>query len=542
MATTLKYNGLQIASGQPTPLVGESHTSVKYGERWAEIVSITLNGQITGCPADFSGLVDSQISLLSVFNKDFGAFEIYDGTGLVYKAENCVIKNGVRFGSSRYNGLIPYSVDLETYPEELFSGYYGVLDPQDSWEISEEDGGRFTATHTIAARGLITTTGASDALDNAIAFVNSRTGNFEYATPYFVSSSGNWQTCPKTIREQKNRFNGTYSLSISYNGSSYDTDENIVRYSTEVSCDSQNGLLEVDLRGTVEGCSQASIDDVRLKYLTLDLTGIIADTASGVYINPHPTVSGIEENPFVPSLSFRLSYDNFSGAYPYFSYRTVAESGDSDIINVKVDGQILHRGNNTDKWDDMLAFLPTIDLFDIADSGYQDFGGSGSLNAAPRSSGVSFNRFGGEIRLNAEFDDKAIPVSGFEDFNYSLEYLPSLQKLTVKPLLATAAGTLYGEEYYVCDLGYRNRCEFSVKGNGVIACGYTVSQGVQNVKNFANSLFSGHCPTSKALLETNNITTGINSINFDFRWSADSANNVVIPRTNYKNIDSLLIL
>lgn len=541
MATKIYYNGQEVLASQPTPLVSRNDSMIHYGEKWAESINIQLNGQITGCPYSFGYLTNTQKELIDIFSRDMGVLEIYDDANLVTRNEYCNVKNGVKFGAGNYNSSISYSVDLEYYPEQSFTEFYGVLDPQDEWEFSEERGGRVKITRNISAKGINTSSGDSNALVNAMSFVNARTGNYQYATPFFIANSGNWHDCPKSISEQKNRFNGSYGLSISYDGSTYDTDSNILRYTTDISCNPENGITSLELQGRVQGCALSSINGVRIKYASLDFNSLIQETYSG-YLNSAPLSSGIEENPFEPSISFKISYDSFTGANPTFKYRTEISSGDSDIISIRVDGDIEHRGQHSARWDELMDFYKTIDLKYYAGNAYTGFGGLGTFRSTPISSGVKFNKLNSSISLYAEFDDKVMPVNGFDSFNYSYDFKPSLQNVTSKPLLAYKNGALFGNEYYVCDLGYKNRCEFSLKGDAVLSCGKTMLQAEQDVRDFANSTFSSLCPSKKALLEESNITTGQSSLSFSFTWSAESAGNVVVPRSNYKNVNTLRLL
>ena len=545
MATNLFYNGVKILEGQPTPFVSRADGMVKYGERWAESVNIALEGQITGCPSNFEGLIEEQKALINIFSQDFGKFEIYDDSVLIFEAPNCLIKNGLKFGSSRYNSAIGYSVELEFYPQDLFLGTFGVLDPQDEWSFTENDDKTFSATHIVGAKGFNTTSGASNALQNAISFVSSRTGNFSSADPFFVNVPSGWAACPKTVRESKNRFNGTYSVSTTYEGDTLDSQSSILRYSTSVDCDSTQGFLTASIKGKIQGCSLASISDVRNRYTSLDILDCIYDSAGADIhssLNPIPISSGIKENAFVPSLDFDITYDNFTGSGPVFDYVANVNSGHSDIITIQIDGTLRYRGSNSNRWSALLLEYPNINLVDYGAAAYSEFGGLGQLNEIPTSTGISFNKFASEIKLSAEFNDKTLPVSGFSDFDYKLIFGPSLQRVSVKPLLANQNGALFGNNYYLTDLGYKNRCDFSIQGNGVLACGYNVSTCINNLKAFANSTFAANCPSSKAILEQKVITTGTNSISFSFGWSAASANNVVVPRSDYQAVSELSLI
>ena len=261
--TQLFYNNIQILSGQATPLVGKQESNIRYGERWATKTSITLHGQITGC--GFASLVGQQNSLINAFSLDFQNFQIKEGANIILNKPFCFVKS-INFPSSDYKGPLDYSISLDCYEENLFTGVYGILDPIDQWQFEESKDGIITATHIISANGFNTTNGASNALSNAMSFVNSKTGINQNIQPHFISTPSGVNFCLKSRAEKIDRFGGNYAITETYIGDKYYGLDGVLRYKTDYSCNEQ-GIVQVSIKGDVDGCGLiADVNAMRNGY------------------------------------------------------------------------------------------------------------------------------------------------------------------------------------------------------------------------------------------------------------------------------------
>jgi hypothetical protein len=545
MSTKIYYQNLEVLSGQPTPIVGVGETMVRYGERWAELSTVTLKGQITGCPNEFQGLLYEQQRLINVFNKDYQTLQIIEGSGVIHSKPYCIVKDGVKFDSATYNGILNYEVVLECYPEYLFSGVFGVLDPTDSWDFEEREDKTLRVSHSISARGFNTSSGASNAFQNAKSFVASKTGASGLALPYFINIPSGFGVCLRDIRETANKFEGSYGIEMVFEGDLYYNQGGLLRHTTTTECDNLNGLTRVTINGTVKGCSTDSIIDVRNRYNNFDVWGEAqsgyANFGAGGQLNSGYLSSGINEEPFTPALGFSVAFDNFTGDNTYFDYQVNVSSGESSVINVTVDGNIVGRGDIRTRWANVSGFYSNLDLLYYATGAYFDFAGFNDLNPFPLSSGVTFNQFQGTIRTSASFNDKRPPLDGFSVFDFTYDYMPSTQRVVAQPLVTDLNGPVCDYGYVITDLGYKNRCSFSIQGNGRPDCDTSLTTALNSLKAWANSGFDAYCPIRRAVLESNVITTGINNIGFSFTWTAESDNNVVIPRVDYLNINELAL-
>ena len=203
----------------PTPFVTRSNSVINYGTKFGQTSSLTLNGIITG--DGFSGVYDNSLRLLSGFSKNFKELKIVDtsdGTETIF--ENIVKVNNISFDSSTFASATNFTIDLEAYESGLFSGNYGILDPEDSIDITRNDDGEISITRTVSARGYNTIAGRSNALENARNFVTGKTGLAamnSFAIPYFASGTGNGNSLVLNSQSENiNRFEGTYGVTEEY--------------------------------------------------------------------------------------------------------------------------------------------------------------------------------------------------------------------------------------------------------------------------------------------------------------------------------------
>lgn len=552
--TKLYYNNQEILPDYSTPILGKKDSMVLFGERWCDLTSITLKGQITGnqC-AGFLSLLSGQQELLNVFSKDFQSFVIIDqnNTGNpIYSYPYSIIRN-VSFPSSKYVGILNYEVNLDCYDQNLFSGFYGVLDPVDSWDFEATNDYRLKATHTIAARGFNTVSGQSNALNNAISFIAGRTGTTNFIQPYFINVPSGFIPCLKTYKEDINRFNATYKVTETYEGDLFFNQGGVIRFGTDYTCNSLNGIATVSVDGEILPCLKDSISDTVAKYNNLNLYQLAlsgyqeATNFTRSDLNPDYISSGLTEDIQLRKITFKAEFDNWTGASLFFDYKSVVNSGENDIISVGVDGTIGARGDIFTRWARVSGYYNTLNLFSYASTAYTNFVGGGypyALNPFALSSGVTFNQFIGEIKVNGLWDNRPNPVLGFATLDYTLNFTPALEKVVTHALATNSNGAICSALYYTVDLGYKNRCIFGMNGNGKVVCGTNINTAITNLKTFANTQFTNYCPNTRPYLEVNNITTGFNTVNFTFTWSAESSNNVVQPQSNYTNINQLSLL
>lgn len=519
----INYQGVDAFYPQPTPLVGVEYNDIYYGERWGQQEIFTLQGQITGC--SFSGIVAAQRDLLNRFNKSYQTLDIYQQTGtissLVYSKPLTQVES-ISFPSSRMFGVQDYTISLTCYPSGLFSGAYGILEPQDSWAFREQADATLEATHTIACKAFNTSSANSNALDNARIWAFGRTGTSSFIPPIFISGVNVNNFCLLTQNETIDRFNGNYSIIESYTNDLARTGYGVIRYTTEAQ--SGNNLITVGLNGSAQGCGQ-NISGLRYAFNRLDKVAIAAKTYNDVFgmndLNPVPLTQAFTEDPFETRINFSYSFNNDNSPNISFDYTVDLSVGTNGSITANIQGTIrVRRGNISERLAQAIAYADTIDLYNLVLSFYANFDASSiaPLNPVAVTSGRSINQSDGTVQLNAAYTNETKASNILDRFQYVLNFLKATKKIDSKPTL-NGLGT-----YSVVDLGFANRAALSINGNAVINSSYTSAQGIDAIKQQALVFLAQYGRTNSITLDQDQVTTSQTDdriVSFSFSWSFD---------------------
>lgn len=208
----IKYNNNTLKI--PTPLVTLEKDYIFNNQKIGEVDRIRLIGQLTG---KYNKLTGSQQELIQTFNKDFKTFEIYENAEKIYEKSG-VIVNSITFDESHYNGILNYEVNLTVRKYD-----YNVQNPVNQFNISKENN-TLNLTHNISAQGINTSsTNISNALQNAINFVNGFTGLNGIPSLYIEDNIGLPQ---EIVVENSIDYNGKYLKGTLPNGQIYWQREN----------------------------------------------------------------------------------------------------------------------------------------------------------------------------------------------------------------------------------------------------------------------------------------------------------------------------
>ena len=518
------YNGIDPIFPYPTPLIAVDNEHVYYGEKWAQKDALTLNGQITGC--SFEAILSGYNQIKSRFAKCYQPFTVWQisgaTSGKIYQADVVSLLN-FNISPQRWIGALDYSIELECYPSGYFSGVYGILNPNEEWNLEESDDYRGNITHTISCLGLNTSNGNNNALENAKNWALAKRGTSSFITPAFIGNVNSSNLCLLQSAENINRFDGTYSLTDTYTTDLTRTGYGILRYSTVI--ESGNSLINVSLNGSVEGCGQ-NITGARQVFSSLDKYGAALlnyqRSFGGSDLNPIPLSYNIEEDSSETVINFSYQFDNDSSPETYFDYTVSAFSGDS--VGVSIEGDIISRGGSIkEKLEKSLAFTGA-NLFGLSQSFYNSFYPQSTLaplNNKPLVSGRVIDQVNGTIKLNAEFGNSKI-INGLDSINYTISFSPALQKLDFKPRVTAQNGL-----YSVVNLNYATRASLNINGEAVVSDSTTSDNGLVAVRGFIQSKFSEYGRNMNAVLDKSQINYSRydkKKINFDVSWSFDGKN------------------
>jgi hypothetical protein len=509
--TEILYNNTNVFSGLgiPTPLLSRSETMVPVGERWAQLETIKLQGQFTGCYT-FPEIAAKQQSLLSGFKDNFKTLTIRETGANIFNAQFVKVSDIV-FGQSNYAFLLPFEITFECYPSGYFSGSFGVLNPKDNFSFSEDDEGIINITHTIGAQGFVTNGNTSDALANAKSWVQSHTGWSAQVTPRFISGF-NSTLCLRTVGENLDRLNATYEITETYQSDIYGSGQiGILRYSTDFSSGIEDGISTIRVQGDIRGCKNQSLTSLRDRY-----NGFNAyNTALNIFnritnrtdLNQNPTTKSVSEDSTHKLIGFSYVYTddlrpNLGVIYSFnFDYNY-----EEDIVTCNVSATVYFRGAyTTTRWQQVKDFANTINLFPIAQSAYNEY----IVIVAPHLAAfplinkmVTFSRRESEhsleLSLSASFNNKEAPPNGLDSLDYTLNFTPPIRQYSAGPILDGSG------QYYIFDLGFFRRGSMGINLNSVGSGQLAIDVSKTQVLALQNQYLLG----TEKVLEAQSITSG----------------------------------
>lgn len=524
----IEYNGIDAFTPQPTPLIVLDESNVYYGELWAKQEIMTLQGQLTGC--SYEAIVAAENDLINRFNKSYQTLSVWQEgpgyTGKVYEKQLSEIQS-IRFGESRMFGVQDYSITLSCYPSGYFSGAFGILDPQDSWNFTEQQDATLVATHNIACRAFTTSSGPSNALVNARDWAFGRSGMNSMPAPIFISGVTPQDFCLVTQSENIDRFNGNYSLTEVYSNDLARSGYGIIRYSANI--ESGNDIITVSLNGVAQGC-QRNMTELRAAFNNLDKTAIATRSYEQTFqrndLNPIPITQSFEENAFDTTINFSYVYNNDNSPSIVFDYNVDLSVGVNGFITASIQGTIRAReGDVLQRLSACQQYATTINLYNLCLPYYNGFDASSiiPLNPIAVTSGQSINHSNGTVGLNATFTNQNKYSAVLDRFDFSMEFQPQVTKVDQQPKL-NGLGS-----YSVVSLNYANRASLSINGNALVGSSYSSSAGIDAVKEIVFSLFQQYGRMNAVTLDRNTITTDRTDeklLSFSYSWSFNSPNTI----------------
>jgi len=526
MSTRILYNSANPFFGISTiPLVSRGVEMIRFGNRWGQLHTITLNGEITGnCPT-FTGILNRQAQLLSGFRQDYQQLYIEENGSGVMSFDFVKVAN-ISFDSNVYAlPILPYTIQLEAYPSGYFSGTYGVLDPVDEFNFSEDEDGIVTVSHSVSARGFNTSATTNNSLLNAKNYVATRTGWSNQVLPAFISGM-NLNLCLQTINEVSDRLNGTYEVRESYISDIYESGVGILRYSTDYASGIEDGISTLTVQGNIQGCKYQDLASLRSRYAGFNAYSEAVNqfqrVAGRTDLNPNPESKSVTEDQTNKVVDFTYVYDDDLRPKIVIIYNIDLEYDiENDIISVGVGAEIYSRGQYTStRWAEVLAVANAINLFSIAVPAYNIYVAEVAPHLAgyplnPNATTISRteNEFGARVNLSATYTNKPLPPPGLKEFEYTLDFTPSIQQKSLAPILD--ADNLY----YGVDRGFLNRALCSIQARGIGDDTVTPAQTVAIIKSEILRLQNEYFAGSRKTLDEQQITQSNSS--FEKNYSAN---------------------
>jgi hypothetical protein len=458
----------------PTPFVSISDEMIRYGDRFGVTENITLVGNITGQCQDFNFFINKQNLLLQKFGVDFKPFAILQNGEIspVYSG-NFIKVDSVDFEQSNYNGILPFSISLTSFPSGFFTGVYGVLDPSDNTRYAEQQDGTVAVLRDFSARGFNTNSNSNNALNNAINYVKSLTGNSPVAPKFITAPSA--QLVPRQISETVNRMESSYSVSIEYVYRKNATSQSILSYSIDINYDEENGIYNVGFDGSIVGPIGMSMATLRSNFASLqpNIFNIVLTRFRQItnyqYLNSIPTNFNISENALENTINFNYSY--ISDPYSVKFDKNISLNYDytTDLYTLNFNGTLTSLGSQKSRMTLLENELSKIDIKSIAQNFFQSKvpGGSPPLNPNYKNYDIKKDITNPQITISAQFDNTPIPPPGFKTFNYNISINPSFYIHNPVQLLNGDNGVFKMNFYKRGQISVQGQASFSTSVNNI---------------------------------------------------------------------------
>lgn len=457
MSVVIKYNGLEPfkTNGMPTPFVSRNSSVIFEGSRKGIQESITLSGQIyndeEGCD-DFEVLTARRTSIIDAFSEDYKSL-IIEESGVDILSKDFVKVKSISFSDSRYVGQVNYSIELECIDEKLHNEFYGVKNPSNETLVSKAENGQYTIKRSISAVGINlqdgklsgdNTSSMSSALQNAIDFVESRSGKENVLLPEGNSSLKIYLT---QRSESIDRIGSSYSIEEIYiaDATQGSNDFGVMRYSINTT-NAFGSFTTVEISGSIEYGIEEDFEKARSRYKNFAFLSE-AESKSGESLVDFPISENIVEEPAGGRINFSIVFDND------FNFNNCGISNkvdysienSSDKITVSVSGAVSSRGPISKRFNLVEnEFYNNIksNIFSNAKTELESYYQSqpvptptpgtceeripsSELKSTPSSYSIKENRKKGEIQYNYLFETSDRP-DGFSSFDHtSTVSLPS---------------------------------------------------------------------------------------------------------------------
>jgi len=515
--TTILYNGINPFSGVgPTPLFARSVSMIRFGSRWGQKHSITLQGQMTGRCVTYQEMLDKKTLLLQNFSKDFQSLNIYDENTFVTGFDFVKI-NGIQIDDSTYaQGVMPYTIDLEAYPENYFLGAYGILNPLEQVSFQDNDDGTIKISHTTSAQGFCTSsTSTNDALMNAKNWVAARTGWQSAIAPNFISGIQNG-VCLQTIAENYDRLNAKYEVTESYLGSLYDdVSQGVLKYSTDYSLSLADGISTMQIQGDLKGCRYQDLAVLRSRYLGFDAFSECVNQFQRITnrsdLNNIPVTKAASEDVNGRMISFNYVFnDDMRPKINITIGVNFAYNFEADEVSATITATVASKGvYDSSRWPEVLQIANSINLYSLIVPYYNAYVAEVAphlsaypLKNNPTSTSRSDNQFAASVTLSATFTNGSALPNGLDTLSSTISVKPSLHKYSAAPILDGNG------QYYIFDLGYKTRGVININLEGLGNEALNTEGTLAILKTQAQNYQIDYLPGSRKVLDAQSYATG----------------------------------
>lgn len=520
---TFYYDNVDVFSGiSRAPLLERSDEALWTGRSIARADTIILSGKIkrTDCTGGFDGSYLLTQELIKRFSVNFKKFEIKDGLNSIYTCNQTIV-DSINIEESKYYDIIPYKIKLICYTDS-YADIYGVTDPQETWNYSENSNKTVSITHIVSAKGL---NDSSIAMDNVRNFVSSFLG---YSTsrapsPVFGESTYSVYSDPVLISKSESINSLTAELSITetylWDNENRSGTDAVLIYSTETSV--EGGVIVVSINGSLQGSMGSEITTTRTAFSNVNLYSLCNTEYQAFYdslgnLLNSPSSYSITESAGTNRIDFSASYQNSSTADPYvIDSTTISIKGYESCISVSL--QIKSdKGCPSERMRKTKAYFESLDLYSYISSKWTLYGNGRILGNTINSKSVSFDNLTGTITVTGQICcNSSEDCLCLENLQYSLDFRPAIPQLSENP-------SLRGEGCYsIQRLNWNRRAKFGISGSARPSKCCSEESVKSGVITKINQLLGEYFLASDIVLEGAQIliSTDKSECSFSFAWN-----------------------
>ena len=521
MSVQILYNNKDVFSGISTvPFVGFSQEFIDFKTQWNQITNITLEGQLTGKylgELSYNYLNESVQKLFNGFSTNFGSLQIKDNDNVIYSANSAII-DSINIEESNWYGLLPYNINIIVYDQELFTSYYGVIDPQEKFSFSDENGDIVNLTHTVSAKGIAVN--GQNAITNAKNWVSQRTSNYNKIQPILVKKDSKNYLLQK-VNEIVDRINGSYTWEGTYVKSVNPENPNncLLNYTVELSLDVNDGFTVAKINGNLKS---ADINTLRSEYNNLNLFSICNDICSSTFnktLSSRILSETVTEEPNTNSLNFSATFNDDLSPNVINNYNIdINNNLLKCIITARLSANLSCKyGDIKKRWREVKDFYNSqFNPYSLVVKEYNKESLGKKLNETPVTESIVFNEYDAQISYNAEFTDKKISLNK--------DILSLTSNLTLTPSIDThiaKTSAFTPREHNIQNLKSANRTSLQISVTSIAKINKDISIAEQVAREEIDRIKSIYIGNKLPILENRNISKNndIKTVTINETWT-----------------------
>jgi hypothetical protein len=505
----IRYDGANVFTDLgPTPFISFSQNFIDYKDKWDQITTLTLNGQLVKTAT--KSLNDLSRDLVEKFKNNYKSLSIIKNNNIIFTSPSVII-NSISIEESNWYEVLPYTIIIDVYEQDLFFNYFGIIEPEEKIEFSEENNEIISLKYFVSAKGLKIS--SQNPIKNAKDWVTNKINNFNpnnniVIQPIDAKINKGSRFLLVSQSENIDRFNGVYSSELNYIKSTHaDSRQNcLFFYNIDIDLNSAENFITVTIRGSLE---KNEIQILENEFQSINFYALAKNSIRNIFnninLNEVPINFSLDKNEQENKLNFSISYNNDLTPNIINDYTVTIDQDDVKFVtNVSLSTKISAKnGGVTEKLEAVKNFFSTFNAYSLANAIYRentDF--SKILNLIPISQTTKINEKLGEIEYTANWTDKyRFYSNNILNIDLTVSYIPSTNVFV--PLTSAFVSRAHNVQDLKC--AQFAKCEISA--SAVARPNVELSTVKNELRSIVNRTISKYIQGSEVLKEKDTEST-----------------------------------